>query len=147
MTLIDVAYDPSNQDHNPQKRDWILITDGSGHPDGLGGWGAIGWRTAGKTRKTFKMKGCQNETTVARMEMTALLEGLHFISEQKGIPGHRPVVWWLSDRMDLVNDLRGVNKKRSANLDLWARFNYLDQKVEVHAFYAKRMTHREQNCR
>lgn len=66
-----------------------LFTDGSCHPNpGPGGWGVLVIKPAiqgGFRLEKSKISGSAPRTTISRMELTAMLKGLRFITEPSNI--------------------------------------------------------------
>jgi len=99
-----------------------IYTDGSclGNP-GVGGWGAL----IIKDNKEIILKGGEADTTNNRMEMTAVIEALKWINN-KGI---------LKGKISLYSDssliIQTIMKgwKRKANLDLWEKFDEVNNKL------------------
>jgi hypothetical protein len=134
--------------------DFCLVTDGSGHQDGYGGWSslAIGMQSfLGKTRVC--MAGCRG-TTVERAEFSALLLGLQSILEAAGLDnrsGLDPLercplrVLWISDRESLVLSVTrrpdgSTVYRRKASPDLWAHFEWYEKYFAITPRFSKRET-------
>lgn len=123
--------------------DFSVFTDGSGHPDGYGGWAATAIENA-TGRKMFRMGG-QSGTSVERMELTAMIEGLLMCAELGRLslqpdPGRmypRRTVLWRSDRESLVKTMSG-EYRRSTEPDLWKRLDVVLARFAVTAEHVGR---------
>ena len=123
--------------------DFLIFTDGSGHPDGYGGWAATAIETA-TNRRMFRMGG-QSGTSVERMELTALIEGLLMCAELGRLslqsdPGRmypRRTALWRSDRESLVKTIAG-EYRRSTEPDLWKRLDVVLARFAVTAEHVSR---------
>lgn len=121
--------------------DFRVVTDGSGHPDGFGGWATFA-ETASKNVQMFRF-GCIAGTSVDRAELTAICEGLQIVYEmfmkmKDDLKlGRRPIVDLRSDRENLVCSIQGLYK-RSNSADLWARFGFYERFFQVNAHHVAR---------
>jgi hypothetical protein len=128
----------------------MLVTDGSGHVDGDGGYAAhLIWTSRGEPGQAM---GCATCTSVYRMEFTALLEGLTLLAHRHDLwsgrtqDAHRlrPLrVWWVGDNESLVNSVkRGPNGQpiysRDSAPDLWGRFEFFERYMHVEAHHSGR---------
>ena len=136
--------------------DWMVWTDGSGHVDGFGGYGAVAMRVRllGNTcipiqRASAAICG----TTVNRAEFTGLLEALQVIHTiEMGGRGQGasmypviPVrVRWFSDRENLVLGV-ATNPEtgeawygRNVDQDLWARYDWYAKSIIVRPVHIER---------
>jgi len=139
------TYDPENPAHDKSTRDFLVVSDGSGHADGYGG-ASVFVQSRYRVPWIETVLLARTHTSVARMEHSALLMGLEIICETEKLysafkqPGFtRPTVIWLSDRQDLVLSTAGIYG-RKANLDLWHTYGFFEQYLDVHAFYIHRAT-------
>jgi ribonuclease HI len=121
----------------------LLFTDGSGHADGFGGYAAY-VKTADDLVKHFCMGSC-SDTSVDRMEFTALIEGLRMAMEMwmrfpeawENAMSDNPVlrkprVLWHSDRESLVLSVKNVYARDNCP-DLWAAFAHFESVMEIEA--------------
>jgi len=134
---------------------WTAWTDGSGHTDGYGGYGAvtIRWASDGAPSVLKHASGALCGTTVNRAELTGLLEALELIHQHElqlksaGLscyPNLPVVVKWYSDRENLV--LSCVQNKvtgepyysRRTDADLWARYEWYSKKIHVRPVHIDR---------
>jgi ribonuclease HI len=89
----------------------------------------------------------QSCTTVLRMEMAALLNGLEWIYRNNDLSrashsDRKLEVLWISDRLDLVNAISGLAKRNEKkNPDQWAGLAVFETAINVHAYHVKRNTH------
>lgn len=128
---------------------FTIWSDGSGYKDGFGGW-AVRVKSGDGAYDVFRM-GCMMGTTVDRMELTGMLEGLQVIFEwfqvqasSSGVrrdadDAPRPQVKIYSDRENLVLSIKRVYDRSNA-LDLWARFACYEQFMTVTAEHVMRET-------
>ena len=123
--------------------DYHLFTDGSGHVDGYGGWACL-LEDTDRRPLAFRM-GCVIGSTVDRMEMTAILEGLQLVTEHRGplasphskVRIRRAVVVLTSDRENLVKSIMGEYGRENSP-DLWARFSCYEQQLTIRAQHVGR---------
>lgn len=112
----------------------IVYTDGSclGNP-GPGGWAwlALEEKKNG-LKKIQEQSGGELQTTNNRMEMTALLQALHFLSEHHG----EDSVEIFSDSNLLVQTINQGWKKK-ANLDLWLEIDRVLPKLDFKISWVK----------
>lgn len=104
-----------------------LYTDGScHHADKLGAYGAV--IVTPTTRKL--LWGTQCPTTIARMELTPMIEGLRWVFQQvyNGRPGGEVTI--LSDSESTVKIAARFNETNK-NEDLWSAFRELEAKMKV----------------
>jgi ribonuclease HI len=113
--------------------DYIVRSDGSGHVDGYGGWACSVTAANGHVRFRF---GAIVGTTVDRMEMTAMLEGLTLVFEwatwaagTSTLPT-KPKVLVLTDRESMALSMQGVYARKSS-IDLWRRFEFFEPLMEI----------------
>lgn len=95
-----------------------LFTDGSCyHKDRLGTWGAL---VATKNSKKL-LFGMTYETTISRMELIPMIEGLRWIYREvcHQAKGHKVHV--VSDSLYTVKCMSGIDEP-SKNLDMWEAF-------------------------
>lgn len=126
---------------------FTVWSDGSGYKDGFGGW-AVRVRSENGEYDLFRM-GCMAGTTVDRMELTGMLEGLQVVFEWFQAAGNRftrdaddlprPQVKIYSDRENLVLSIKKVYDRSNA-LDLWARFECYEKFMTVMAEHVMRET-------
>lgn len=104
-----------------------LYTDGasSGNP-GPGGWGAV--LVCGELRK--ELSGGFALTTNNRMELLAVIKGL------EAVRWERATVHVYSDSTYVVNTVT-LGWKRKKNHDLWARFDALASRFDLHFNWIK----------
>jgi hypothetical protein len=137
-----------------QDPDITVYSDGSGYqPDGYGAWAALAV-SRGEVFRLFRT-GMSSGTSVDRMEMTAMLEGLQMADEiiedeflnkeewhyAEGLGCDRPRfrVRLLSDRESMVLSIKGVYGRTNAP-DLWERFSYYEKRMEISAEHVARET-------
>lgn len=125
--------------------DIILVTDGSGHTDGYGGFAAMAY-TPDKLVKTFRMAALSG-TTVDRAEFGGALEGFNMVLDMwNAMPqrltqdptqaGARAKVLWISDRENMVlSALR--TQARSNSPDLWARYEWYEKVLDIYPTFEK----------
>ena len=107
------------------KKEKILVhTDGSclGNP-GPGGWGVVIHHDG----KEIKLSGGEKDTTNNRMEMTAIIEALKWLTVKSGMSLSElqaADIEFFSDSNLLMQTLT-LGWKRKANLDLWAKIDSL----------------------
>lgn len=136
---------------------WTAWTDGSGHTDGYGGYGAIVMRKGepGYPPVILKASAAIHGTTVNRAELTGMLEALELIHQHElklraaglSVYPHIPItVRWFSDRENLVLSCV-VNKEtkepyysRRTDADLWARYEWYSKKIIVAPVHTDRNT-------
>lgn len=104
-----------------------IFTDGSckGNP-GPGGWAAI-ILNHGSEKPLKILRGHESATTNNRMEMTAVIEGLKFISENN-FQNH--IVTLYSDSNLIIQTLN-QGWKRKANQDLWQEIDGFNEELSV----------------
>jgi ribonuclease HI len=127
--------------------DYVLFSDGSGHQDGYSGWCAVVINQHdGSVMRTL---GSVFPSSTNRAEFTALLEGLELIQtlidngKLKSIHPGRPRIHWYSDRESLVGSVSrkwGEFAGRSAEPDLWRRFEHYENRFVITATHIKRET-------
>ena len=104
-----------------------LYSDGScHHTDQLGAYGAV---VSTPTMKKL-LWGLTCPTTVARMELTPMVEGLRWIWKNvyHGRPGGKVIV--TSDSESTIKIASGFNEA-DKNLDLWAAFRDVEAHLQV----------------
>lgn len=109
------------------KKNIFIYTDGSckGNP-GPGGWAAIFLEN--EAGKPFAiLKGNESPTTNNRMEMTAVIEALKFIHENKL---EKFEIKLFSDSNLVIQTLIS-GWKRKANKDLWEQVDKFNQKLSI----------------
>lgn len=129
--------------------DYLIIGDGSGHPDGLGGFGAFAI-SARDPRFTFITSfGTTTHMSVARAEFMAVLNALQSImvtckidsgSALSNLARTRPTVYILSDNESLIGTLVLPTWERKANLDLWAMYTWYEKYFNFKASWIPRDT-------
>ena len=125
--------------------DFFLYTDGAGYQDGFGGHAALLIRAHDGAMRT--VVGGSNATTVARQEFEALLCGLQALIEMQGpAKDAQPKVSWTTDRESLALSVWRKSDGqpfygRKACPDLWARFKWYEDRIDVTPFWVKRETH------
>lgn len=126
--------------------DFLVWTDGSGHVSGFGGW-ACRVDTQDRFHKMFRM-GAVIGTSVDRMEMTAILEALQLVMEMRHLAARdesdpvqlRPLkVKMFCDRENLVLSIQRVYDRSNCQ-DLWERFAYYEQRLEIDIEHVLRET-------
>lgn len=124
--------------------DIIVFSDGSGfHKDSFGGWSAIA-TTPDRIWKLFRW-GSMVGTSVDRMEMTAMLEGLQMAVEiadvlpKKSLKKIKSKVHIYTDRENMVLSIKNVYS-RSNSPDLWARFEVYEKILDITATHVDRET-------
>lgn len=134
---------PSSEDY-----DFLIIADGSGWTDHIGGYGAIILSVTSPHITYEPAFGASTHTETGRAEFMAILNALHAIVDKCGyehanqlelLKKNKPRVFILSDRMDLVGSLLGMYKRRT-NLDLWAQFAWYTQYFACTAAHITRDT-------
>lgn len=134
---------PSSEDY-----DFLIIADGSGWTDHIGGYGAIILSVTSPHITYEPAFGASTHTETGRAEFMAILNALHAIVDKCGyehasqlelLKQNKPRVFILSDRMDLVGSLLGMYKRRT-NLDLWAQFAWYTQYFAFTAAHITRDT-------
>lgn len=125
--------------------DFLVFSDGSGHIDGYGGWASYMKSVDG--RFSMYRAGSMIGTSVDRMEMTAMLEGLQMVLEiiphadqsPRLMKTWKPKVDLFSDRENMVLSIRGTYS-RSNSADLWRRFEFYESLMVIEAFHVPRET-------
>lgn len=122
--------------------DFTLLTDGSGWEDGFGGWAALVKHNKTDLRD-FRM-GCMSGTSVDRMEMTAMIEGLHMTLQlaRRNTAlirhlGSKPSVVWYSDRESMVNSALGRNERSNAT-DIWNQYSFFEEHLIIYPVFIAR---------
>jgi ribonuclease HI len=124
--------------------DFLLFTDGSGYQDGFGGWACLA-KTRFQERRLLRV-GCASGTSVDRMEMTAMVEGMQmiidFLNENpnalRRLDGTASVTWY-SDRESMVKSALG-EYDRSNEPDLWHRYVGFQTRLRIEPVFIKRET-------
>ena len=109
-----------------------IYTDGSckGNP-GPGGWSAIFLKNP---KAVFQiLKGRTDHTTNNRMEMTAIIEALRFITHQKFT--NSQITLYSDSNLIIQTLLQGW--KRKANLDLWEELDELNEGLDIQYTWVK----------
>lgn len=125
--------------------DVILVTDGSGHVDGLGGYAAMAY-TPDKAIKIFRMAALSG-TTVDRAEFMGALEGLNMcleiwnampqrLSSDPSQSEARMKVLWISDRESMILSAKNVQERSNAP-DLWARYAWYEGVMDITPTFEK----------
>ena len=115
-----------------------LYTDGScHHSDQLGAWGAV-VSTLTVNKLLF---GMAHPTTISRMELLPIIEGLRWIHKEicHGSRGNK--VHLISDSEYTIKCIAGVNEP-SKNPDLWAALDEVRQHFKLTAEWRGRNTAR-----
>jgi ribonuclease HI len=111
--------------------DLLIVSDGSGHVDGYGGW-AVTVFTPDRNIQVVRL-GMINGITVDRAEMTAMLAGLAAaldILEKWPDRPERPWVHVKSDRENMVLSMKGVYGRRNSP-DLWASYEWFEKQLDI----------------
>jgi len=134
--------------------DFILVTDGSGHVDGFGGWAAE--IETGPTRPSEKhhiFGGAAGTGEVFRMELTGLISALTFIFNKwqfwqgdmlRAFRSNPLKIVWSGDNQALVRAVyRDPVTKQHANSryscpDLWRQFEWYESFVIIAAQFVER---------
>lgn len=128
------------------KNEKITIhTDGSclGNP-GPGGYGVI----IHFQNKETKLSGGAEDTTNNRMEMTAIIEALKWVTFKSGLTQeelHKVEIELFSDSNLLMQTLT-LGWKRKANLDLWAKLDTLRGWLKIKWVWVKAHANNKYNC-
>jgi len=114
-----------------------IYTDGScrGNP-GPGGWAAIFLekKSHSSMQTPFKiLKGHDPDTTNNRMEMTAVIEALRYIDDEKLQSAE--ITLYSDSNLVIQTLLQGW--KRKANLDLWEELDELGEELDVNYVWIK----------
>lgn len=123
--------------------DFTLWTDGSGYQDGFSGYCAIARCNIKGLEQTQMTMGGFTASTVARAEMSGLLEGVELIRQMVGkmpqynLAGQKVTVEWFSDREDLVKSVKNEYGRKSSP-DLWARFENYEREMTVFPTWVSR---------
>lgn len=134
--------------------DFHLVTDGSGHVDGFGGWaGEVQTGCRRRAEKHYIFGSSAGTGNVFRMEMTALISSLNFIFDKwnfwqgdvlRSLRVNPLTVEWINDNQALVNSVyRDPTTKRHANdrrfaPDLWEQLQWYEQFVVINAMHVPR---------
>lgn len=130
---------------------WTLLTDGSGHKDGYGGWASLAISAKGDwIDRSAAIKG----TTTESAEFLGLLNGLgsivdFYVSEYSAksaymrLEASRPIVHWITDRESLALAVwRGPDGKpiyaRRSTPELWAMFSYYEPLFRIVPIFTTR---------
>jgi ribonuclease HI len=151
MATTPAGDTPAIPCYNPEWHQAAIVTDGSGHADGYGGFSVeVLWSRKGRRRV---VSGLHMATDVFRMEFQALLHGLKLIADderlwqtdtQWTLRQHRLCVWWLNDNEALV---KGVQRdkttgqplySRTAAPELWAQLAFYEQFLWIDAHHTPR---------
>jgi len=131
---------------NTKQQTHLIFTDGSslGNGSSLGKPGPGGWaavillQNSGDQGRIFELGGGEKKTTNNRMELTALIEGLARIKEEKGDVSiyldssyvHKGATQW--SHAWKKNDWKTKGKKDVENRDLWETLlSLLDERKEL----------------
>jgi hypothetical protein len=125
---------------------WILLTDGSGHKDGYGGYASLALEHA--TGRMLECAGALKGTSTEAAEFLALLNGLGSIVEATGntrkLEAQQPVVHWMTDRESLALAVWRENGqpvyKRKSTPELWAMFAYYEPLFTIVPLFTPRAT-------
>jgi len=127
----------------------LLATDGSGYRDRVGGWGAYCMLIGSPIRTDFCWGGGLN-TSVYRMELTGLLEGLKLAFDmgnwwrERGQARHSPKrIWWRTDSESLAGAVRLDQNGQPTSLregaeDLFVRLEYFEQFCQIEPVWGGR---------
>lgn len=103
-------------------QDLIVFTDGAySSSRSKGGWAFY------VPQLNLRIAGCSTETTINRMEMTAAIEALKYISET---PFKSCNIEIYSDSMYLVGGME-LNWRQDVNVDLWNQLNEYKENLSV----------------
>lgn len=128
--------------------DFYIHSDGSGHLDHLGGFGAVVSSVRYSPLAYEPVAGCCTQTETGRAEFLAILSALHAIvdvmqwdktSQLQSLMMSRPAVKIFSDREDLVGSINKVYS-RKRNGDLWQQFAWYERIFQIDAQHVKRAT-------
>ena len=133
----------------PCASDFVLFTDGSGHQDGYGGWAALVKSTTRPDLHNIRMGG-MTQTSVDRMEMTAMVEGLHMtlalagrVAPQGGRLNGKHSVIWFSDRESLIKSALG-EYGRGNSTDLWNQYAWFETQLTIIPIHVRREVDHEE---
>lgn len=128
--------------------DFLIIGDGSGFTDHLGGFGAVVISSKHPKLTYERAFGCSTHTETGRSEFKALLDAMHAIidkcdlehtSNLEMLERNKPVIYLLSDRQDLIGSILRIYKRRT-NKDLWAMFEWYEKYFTIKAAHIPRDT-------
>ncbi len=118
-----------------------IYTDGacSGNP-GPGGWAALLLIKSDRGKETVTIKGGEKFTTNNRMELTAVIEGLRFVS--KNLRSEELTITVVADssyvingvdwsKKWVVNDWTSSKGEPIQNKDLWMKFMELENELNI----------------
>jgi ribonuclease HI len=114
-----------------------IYTDGSclKNPDGPGGW-AFCYIPKNKEEKVIIVSDGEKSTTNNRMELTAIIEALRFIGEDKKDKEDKNEYKIYTDSQLCINCATGV-WKRNKNLDLWKLYDKYSKNKKLHFQWVK----------
>lgn len=108
---------------------YTIITDGSGLHRGPGGYSG----TIKFGDRDVKFFGGDTRTTVPRMELYALINGLRILTEDSDFkPGSKVI--WLCDALNVVEAVNDP-EKRKANKDLWHYLTFFESVLTVSGIF------------
>ncbi len=123
-----------------------LFTDGACQPNpGKGGWAFILYPKA-QSKKRIVRSGYEAKSTNNRMEITAVLEGLKYVSKSFN---KSPEFTLFADSKYILqaigswmktwvkNDWKRKDKKPVLNLDLWKQIYTLSQDIQITCVHVK----------
>lgn len=128
--------------------DFLIIGDGSGYLDHLGGFGAVTISSKHPKLTYERSFGCSTHAETGRAEFMALLTAMHAIietcdlehsSKLELLEARKPVIYLLSDRMDLVGSILKLYRRKT-NRDLWAMFEWYEKYFTIKAAHIPRDT-------
>ncbi len=112
-----------------------IYTDGSclKNPDGPGGWAfCFIPENKGEENKVIIVSDGEKSTTNNRMELTAIIEALRFIGDEKDEKEYKI----FTDSQLCINCATGV-WKRNKNLDLWKLYDKYSKDKKLHFQWVK----------
>lgn len=135
--------------------DYVVVTDGSGHLDGYGGWATKITLPHRYPPETHWLRGgCTGNGQVYRMEVTALLEALTWIfnhgqfwgtQAQRNLHETPLRIQWYGDNEAAIKSVHRdpVTKQhayaRAGQIeDLWARFEWFEPFVRINGTHVGR---------
>jgi ribonuclease HI len=138
-----------------EKPAWLLLTDGSGHADGYGGYAAVIVNT--KTLVIHEVAAGIKGTSTEEAEFLGLLNGLksilgHYVAKSgrptalQRLEAEQPVIHWITDRESLALSVWRDPKtnepvyRRKSTPELWAMYRYFEPLFRVVPLWTKRQT-------
>lgn len=129
-----------------KKFDYIIVCDGSGYTDHVGGFGAIILSNKPSGPVYEATYGCSMHMETGRAEFTAILSGLNALMDLNkwrenlsALKLFRKQILIVSDRQDLVGSINNIYS-RKANGDLWASFAWYEKFFKIEAVHVHRET-------